>query len=57
MWHYATDGIIYLSSQSRASLFGLFWFVIIFEFPRYTLGFLSVVAISSFKARGMPMRR
>ena len=45
MWHYAADGIIYLTSQSRASLFELFWFVIIFEFPRYTLGFLSAAAI------------
>jgi cellulose synthase/poly-beta-1,6-N-acetylglucosamine synthase-like glycosyltransferase len=46
MWQDAADGLIYLTSQSHASLFGLFWFVIIFELPRYTLGFLSVVAIS-----------
>jgi cellulose synthase/poly-beta-1,6-N-acetylglucosamine synthase-like glycosyltransferase len=46
MWQHATDGIIYLTSQSHASLFELFWFVIIFEFPRYTLSFLSVAAIS-----------
>jgi cellulose synthase/poly-beta-1,6-N-acetylglucosamine synthase-like glycosyltransferase len=46
MWHYAADGIIYLTSQSHASLFQLFWFVIVFEFPRYTLGFLSAAAIS-----------
>jgi cellulose synthase/poly-beta-1,6-N-acetylglucosamine synthase-like glycosyltransferase len=54
MWQHATDGVIYLTSQSRASLFGLFWFVIIFEFPRYTLGFLSVVAISFHATRVRP---
>lgn len=54
MWQYATDGVIYLTSQSHASLFGLFWFVIIFEFPRYTLGFLSVMAISFRTARVRP---
>jgi cellulose synthase/poly-beta-1,6-N-acetylglucosamine synthase-like glycosyltransferase len=54
MWHYAADGIIYLTSQSHASLFELFWFVIIFEFPRYTLGFLSVVAISIRTAAARP---
>ena len=37
------------------TLFGLFWFVIIFEFPRYTLGFLSVVAIS-FRTTRVPPR-
>jgi cellulose synthase/poly-beta-1,6-N-acetylglucosamine synthase-like glycosyltransferase len=54
MWHYVADGIIYLTSQSHASLFELFWFVIIFEFPRYTLGFLSVVAISIRAAAARP---
>ena len=50
MWQQANDGITYLFSQSRESLLGLFWFVIIFEFPRYTLGFISVAALS-FRAR------
>ena len=54
MWHDATDGVIYLTSQSHASLFGLFWFVIIFELPRYTLGFLSVVVISFRTTRVSP---
>jgi cellulose synthase/poly-beta-1,6-N-acetylglucosamine synthase-like glycosyltransferase len=54
MWQHATDGVIYLTSQSHASLFGLFWFVIIFEIPRYTLGFLSVVAISFHGTRARP---
>ena len=54
MWQHSTDGIIYLTSQSYASLFGLFWFVIIFEFPRYTMGFLSFVAISFRTTRVRP---
>ncbi|WP_108682545.1 glycosyltransferase family 2 protein [Methyloceanibacter sp. wino2] len=39
------DGITYLTAQSGDSLFRLFWFVVIFEFPRYTLSFFSVAAI------------
>ena len=46
MWQSLNDGLTYLLSQSGASLFHLFWFVIIFEFPRYTLSFLSVAASS-----------
>jgi cellulose synthase/poly-beta-1,6-N-acetylglucosamine synthase-like glycosyltransferase len=39
------DGITYLTAQSGESLLRLFWFVAIFEFPRYTLSFFSVAAI------------
>lgn len=39
------DGITYLMAQSGESLLRLFWFVAIFEFPRYTLSFFSVAAI------------
>lgn len=39
------DGITYLTAQSGESLFRLFWFVAIFEVPRYTLSFVSVAAI------------
>lgn len=46
MLQQVSDGMTYLLSQSGASLFHLFWFVIIFEFPRYTLAFISVLAIS-----------
>lgn len=46
MWQFVTDGFTFLMSQSPASLLRLFWFVAIFEFPRYTLGFLSVAAVS-----------
>ena len=44
MWQAASDGITYLLSQSGESLLRLFWFVAIFEIPRYTLGFVSVAA-------------
>lgn len=46
MWQSVSDGITYLVSQSGESLLGLFWFVAIFEIPRYTLGFVSVAALS-----------
>lgn len=47
MWQLVTDGFNYLMAQSASSLFGLFWFVILFEIPRYTLGFLSVAALGT----------
>ena len=54
MWQTASDGIIYLLSQSGESLLRLFWFVAIFEIPRYMLGFVAVAALSS---RPSPERR
>jgi len=54
MWQTASDGIIYLLSQSGESLLRLFWFVAIFEIPRYMLGFVAVAALSS---RSSPERR
>ena len=46
MWQAVSDGITYLMSQSAQSLLRLFWFVAIFEIPRYMLGFISVSALS-----------
>ena len=46
MWQTTSDGITYLLSQSGESLLRLFWFVAIFEIPRYTFGFVSVAALS-----------
>jgi cellulose synthase/poly-beta-1,6-N-acetylglucosamine synthase-like glycosyltransferase len=46
MWQTTSDGITYLLSQSGESLFRLFWFVALFELPRYSMGFLSVAALS-----------
>ena len=51
MLQLVSDGITYLTAQSGESLFRLFWFVVIFELPRYTLGFLSVAAISLYRRR------
>jgi cellulose synthase/poly-beta-1,6-N-acetylglucosamine synthase-like glycosyltransferase len=44
MFDLVDEGISYLSSQSLAGVVYLFWFVILFEVPRYTLSFLSVIA-------------
>ncbi len=39
-----SQSLAFLTSQSGVSLFTLFWFVIIFEIPRYTLGFIATLA-------------
>lgn len=41
-----SDGMALLTSQSQESLLAMFWFVAIFEFPRYTLSFISVFITS-----------
>lgn len=46
-----SDGVTYLMAQSGESLLRLFWFVAIFEFPRYTLSFLSVAALAFYTER------
>lgn len=46
MWQEANDGLTYLRSQGGESLFFLFWFVILFEVPRYTLAFISVASLA-----------
>ena len=50
------DGVTYLLSQSGESLLSLFWFVAIFEIPRYLLGFFSVAA-SGFRPAEKPPQR
>ncbi len=37
----AAEGLSYLGAQSGGSLFRLFWFVILFEIPRYAFSFLT----------------
>lgn len=54
MWQLVSDGFNYLMSQSGSSLFRLFWFVIIFELPRYTLSFISVAVLSVRTTRARP---
>ena len=46
MWQAVSDGITFLLSQSGESLLRLFWFVAIFEIPRYMLGFIAVAVLS-----------
>jgi len=46
MWQIASDGLTYLTSQSGDSLLHLFWFVALFEIPRYLFAFLAVAALS-----------
>ena len=47
MWQTFSDGITFLLSQSGESLLRLFWFVAIFELPRYLLGFVSVAILGA----------
>ncbi len=54
MFQLLSDGIAYLTSQSAESLLRMFWFVILFELPRYTLGFISVAALSVRTVRAGP---
>jgi len=46
MWQLTSDGLNFLLAQSKASFFSLFWFVLIFEVPRYLMGFISVAVLS-----------
>jgi cellulose synthase/poly-beta-1,6-N-acetylglucosamine synthase-like glycosyltransferase len=49
-----SDAATYLGAQSLMGLIGLFWFTVIFEVPRYTLSFLSVVV---YRLRARPVIR
>ncbi|NVK33629.1 MAG: glycosyltransferase family 2 protein [Rhodobacteraceae bacterium] len=39
------DGLTYLRSQGAPGLFSLFWFVILFELPRYMFSFLAAAIV------------
>jgi cellulose synthase/poly-beta-1,6-N-acetylglucosamine synthase-like glycosyltransferase len=41
MFPIVADGLNYLLSQSETSLLSLFWFVLVFELPRYTFAFVT----------------
>jgi cellulose synthase/poly-beta-1,6-N-acetylglucosamine synthase-like glycosyltransferase len=56
MWEIFDDGFTYLTSQSWQSLIALFWFVIIFELPRYTITFLTAGVLIPFHKRPMAAR-
>jgi len=49
-----SESLRFLTSQSGVSLFTLFWFVIIFEIPRYTLGFVATLALTFHSNRNRP---
>jgi glycosyltransferase involved in cell wall biosynthesis len=46
MHNIVSDSLTFLLSQSGVSLFTLFWFVIVFEVPRYTLSFIATLALT-----------
>lgn len=46
MWHITNEAFEFLSSQSSVSLFSLFWYVIVFEIPRYTFGFIATLIMT-----------
>lgn len=45
------EGLTYLGNQSWESLFALFWFVIIFEIPRYALLFITSIVMMPFQKK------
>jgi len=44
------DALAYLASQSGASLFALYWFVIVFEVPRYAFSFAAAAFFAAPKS-------
>ncbi len=56
MWHVLSEGLAFLTAQSGASFLSLFWFVIIFEIPRYTMGFLATLAVAVRSSGHYPAR-
>jgi cellulose synthase/poly-beta-1,6-N-acetylglucosamine synthase-like glycosyltransferase len=51
MWDILSDGFAYLGAQSWHSLIALFWFVILFEVPRYTLVYITAGVLLPFHRR------
>ncbi len=56
MWDTFNDGFNYLTSQSWQSLIALFWFVILFEVPRYSFTFMTAGILLPFHKRPVPPR-
>lgn len=55
MWEILTDGFAYLTSQSWQSFIALFWFVILFELPRYSMTFMTAGLLLPFYKRPDPL--
>ena len=51
MWEILSDGFAYLGAQSWQSFIALFWFVILFEVPRYTIVYISAGLLLPFHRR------
>ncbi|WP_444894014.1 glycosyltransferase family 2 protein [Microbulbifer sp. TRSA001] len=43
MWEMIDDGITFFATQSYATLFTMFWIVVVLEFPRYLMSFFTSV--------------
>jgi cellulose synthase/poly-beta-1,6-N-acetylglucosamine synthase-like glycosyltransferase len=57
-WDILEDGFTYLGAQSWQSLIALFWFVILFELPRYSLTYITAGLLLPFqKSYGPPKKR
>ncbi len=50
MWDILEDGFTYLSQQSLNSLIALFWFVILFELPRYSITYMTAGVLLPFQS-------
>jgi cellulose synthase/poly-beta-1,6-N-acetylglucosamine synthase-like glycosyltransferase len=51
MWEILSDGFAYLGAQSWQSFIALFWFVILFEVPRYTIVYITAGLLLPFHKR------
>ncbi len=57
MWDILKDGFIYLSEQSWQSFIALFWFVILFELPRYSMVYLTAGLLLPFHRFYKPLSK
>lgn len=57
MWEIFKDGFTYLTSQSWQSFITLFWFVILFELPRYSMVYLTAGLLMPFQRRYQPLAK
>jgi cellulose synthase/poly-beta-1,6-N-acetylglucosamine synthase-like glycosyltransferase len=57
MWEIFNDGFAYLNAQSWQSFIALFWFVILFELPRYSITFMTAGLVAAFEKPPEPSRK
>jgi cellulose synthase/poly-beta-1,6-N-acetylglucosamine synthase-like glycosyltransferase len=51
MWQLVPDGLNFLAAATWRNLFSLFVLVVVYDIPRYYLGFLAIVILSFFKEK------